>query len=166
MHNADQNETVDCNAIESTEVQPTTNNLRNQWGLTPERIKARREAMLRAPTAHATGSHRQVHIEAIRAGAPSIIEANGGAVFLSANAVLKWLIENGYGRTAKGHVIRGPNAIGDALGDHGLGLPRIHLGGKIRYALTHVDSSQSEKIEGQKLLHNLTTEERRALPYA
>ncbi len=88
------------------------------------------------------------------------------AAFLSANTVLKWLVENGHGRTAKGHVIRGPNAIGDALGDHGLGLPRIHLEGKIRYALTHVDSSQFEKVEGQKLLNDLTAEERRVLPYA
>lgn len=117
------------------------------------------------PSRKTSTNHRKVHTDAIKLHYKEMITENGAAC-QSAATVLAWLIAKGMGRTAIGQVMRGANAMGDALGDKGLGLPFIVMGGKKRYALNYAESPAGEKEAAQEGLNTLSETQLAALPYA
>jgi hypothetical protein len=114
----------------------------------------------------ANDGHRQEHIKSICEFANEIIAEYDGVVMFCAATILACLVKRGFGKTAKGQIIQGPNCIGDALGKHGLNLPCICKQGKLRYALSMVDAPEEEKAAAQERLNNLSAIQRKALPFA
>ncbi len=133
-------------------------------GITDQRLADARAGKFDRATNH-TLVHRLVHMNAIRENVDAILEDHKPAEYFSAAALLEWLIEHGFGRTAKGRPLRGANAIGDAAGTEGLMLPFVDRGKK-RYAIKFANASAEEKAEVQEALNNLTEEQLKALPIA
>lgn len=113
-----------------------------------------------------SGGHRDVHMRSIKEVAGELLNDHPGTTMFSAETVLKKLRNTGMGKTASGEPIRSANAIGDALGRHGLCLPCVTKEGKKRFLLTAIDFPEDEKAAQQEILNNLSSRELRAMPIA
>lgn len=155
------------NAVTAIEYSGATdgNKQLSRFGITSERLAAAQTGVS-ANRSKATGDHRSYHIDTVKQHYKAIIAGYGGVTCLSAPTVLQWLVANGFGKTANGTVMRGANAIGDVLGQHGLSLPWRVVAGKKRYALDFVNATAAEKIEAHEQLCRLSALELRALPVA
>lgn len=148
----------------TTGTKPDVSFFKQKLGLVPERIASFRAGLVNRPPAVSTG-HRSVHTDAIKANHEAMI-ADYGVNCICAESVRAWLVEHNLGRTKDGRPMRGANAIGDALGEKGLGLPWIIIGGKKRYALAWATASTAEKEAAQVELNQLPQKELEELPYA
>lgn len=113
-----------------------------------------------------SSGHRAVHISSIKSIVSELLEENPGVTLFCAETVLKKLRSVGAGKTVQGSPIRCANAIGDALGKHGLGLPSVVKEGKKRFLLSAVEHSEEEKAIRQQMLDELSAKELRAMPVA
>lgn len=113
-----------------------------------------------------SGGHRDVHMRSIKELARELLDDHPGTTMFSAETVLKKLRSVGLGKTASGEPIRSANAIGDALGRHGLCLPWVTKEGKKRFLLTAIDLPEDHKAAQQEILNNLSSRELKAMPVA
>ena len=134
-------------------------------GLTPERLAAVKNGTIGNGTSSKL-SNRQLHINVVRENVEKIVAWANGAIWLASATVLRWMVENGHGKTAAGRVIVGSNGVGDVLGGHGLNLPKVVIGGKPRYLITLANATQAEKDAAQAKVNELTAKQLAALPYA
>lgn len=155
---------TDSPSSEESNDASTEDRLARKLGLTPENIE--KAKLVRTSVHFSKQGHRQEHINAVCEFAPEFQVEFGEGTLLAAATVLAGLVKRGRGKTSNGKTIRGPNCIGDALGGHGLNLPRIVKDGKMRYAIAFFDSTEDEKAEAQERLNNLSKQEMLALPVA
>lgn len=107
-------------------------------------------------------ARESIHVQNIKREAPKLI-ARHGTPMHSANSVFVHMKEHGLGLSEKGVPLTKANCLGDALGGHGLNLPRFRKGGKMYYALDFVEASHREKSDAQERLNALTAVERKAM---
>lgn len=128
----------------------------NESGIFAGCFGSPRPTSTRGPKA---SSQRAQIAETIRNHHEQIIEGQKGAKMLSATTVLAELAKLGQSPPQ----IRRANAIGDVLGKHYLGLPKVFKEGKMRYALHLINSSDEEKAAAQAELDGLPPEKLRTL---
>ncbi len=134
--------------------------LLKEFGITEENIKHACHGRSHS------GGHRDVHMRSIKEIASELLDDHPGTTMFSAETVLKKLRSVGLGKTASGEPIRSANAIGDALGRHGLCLPWVTKEGKKRFLLTAIDLPEDHKAAQQEILNNLSSRELKAMPVA